>query len=152
MANLTAYPTNSSPKTTDLILGTKVATPNTDEEPVTTNFTVSSIAGMANISAAYTVYSGYISQTGTAAPTVDILQNNTGVSVTWARSSAGVYTATASSGVFVSGKVLIFANTGGLAPGISVEWERTSNTVMTLKTNGADAKFVKGAIEIRIYS
>ena len=68
MANLTAYPTNSTPKTTDLILGTKVATPNTDEEPVTTNFTVSSIAGMANISAAYPVYSGFISQTGTAAP------------------------------------------------------------------------------------
>ena len=152
MANISSYPLGT-PASGDLIPGTqKVTDVNGETKNLTKNFTVSQIAAFANTTAAYTVYSGYISQSSTSAPTADVLQNTTGAVITWARTSAGIYTATADSGIFTSGKVLVFANTGGLAPGISVEWERTSTTVMTIKTNGADGKFVKGAVEIRIYT
>jgi hypothetical protein len=47
MANLTAYGTGT-PKASDLLLGTKTATPNTNEKNITQNFTVSGVAAFAN--------------------------------------------------------------------------------------------------------
>ena len=47
MANLTAYGTGT-PKASDLLLGTKTATPNTNEQNITQNFTVGSIAALAS--------------------------------------------------------------------------------------------------------
>ena len=153
MANLTAYPTNSAPKSSDLILGTKVANPNTDEQPVTMNFTVSDVASFANATAAYTTYVALISQTGAAAPTVDaLLQNTTGSSFTWARTGAGTYTITASSALFLANKTVCFLNNGSAAAEtLNIRWTRTSDTVITITTS-ADAKLVKGSFEIRIYS
>ena len=46
MANLTAYGTGT-PKASDLLLGTKTATPNTNEKNITQNFTIGDIATLA---------------------------------------------------------------------------------------------------------
>lgn len=47
MANLTAYGTGT-PKASDLLLGTKTATPNTNEKNITQNFTVEAVAALVN--------------------------------------------------------------------------------------------------------
>ena len=154
MANLTAYPTNSSPKTTDLILGTKVATPNTDEEPVTTNFTVSSIAGMANISAAYTVYTARLNAGAGAAPTVNVLQNNTGLTLTWTRTGSGVFLATATSGTFGADDFWAQVNARG-SEFPSIKWVSTTTCQIDnilCSTAAAVDGLTESYVEIRIYS
>jgi len=45
MANLTAYGTGT-PKASDLLLGTKTATPNTNEQNITQNFSVASVLAL----------------------------------------------------------------------------------------------------------
>ena len=95
MANITAYPTGT-PKVNDLLLGTSVPLPNTDDQPTTTNFTVSSIAGFANPTAAYTTYVARWSQDQSNAPVSDILQNTTGLNWVWTRLNVGNYDLTAS--------------------------------------------------------
>jgi len=49
MANLSAYPKNT-PKNSDLLVGTKTARPGTDEKPVTSNFSISDVLGLASTS------------------------------------------------------------------------------------------------------
>lgn len=84
-------------------------------------------------------YQTIVSQTGTAAPAVSgslapISSYPTGTTFTWARSSAGVYTLTASTAVFnTSGKTGVFVaplqNLNAQARGVV-----TSSTVITLTT------------------
>ena len=89
MANITAYPTNGSPKASDLLLGTKVATPGTTEQPTTNNVTIASVAEFANsYSLGYTVYSARLNAGAGAVPTVNILQNTTGLTFAWTRTGA----------------------------------------------------------------
>ena len=98
MATLTAYPTNGNPKSSDLLLGTTIPTTGSDEQPITNNFTIASVASFANsYSLGYTLYTALLTQTGTNAPVATVLQNTTGGTLTWTRQSAGNYTVTASS-------------------------------------------------------
>jgi hypothetical protein len=150
MANIQAYPTGT-PKVDDLLLGTSVPLPNTDAKPTTNNFKVSDISSLTNIG--YTVYTALITQAGTAAPVATILQNTTGATFTWARTSGGTYTITASSNAFTSNKTLVFNNNGsstGTFGFASAIWTRTSDTVVTI-TTGGDGRITNGSFEIRIY-
>ena len=100
-----------------------------------------------------TVYAALLTQTGTAAPVATILQNTTGGTYTWTRTSSGTYTITASSNVFTNNKTLVFMNLGEYAGGgipRSV-WTRTSNTEITINT-GNDGRITNGSFEIRIYA
>ena len=153
MATLTAYPTNSAPKASDLLLGTKVATPNSDEQPITSNMTVASLATLINSGsvAGYKVYTALLTQAGTAAPVATILQDTTGGTFTWTRQSAGNYTITASSALFVANKTMVFVNAGHGEQSFFLYWERTSTTTITLNTTG-DSELQEGSFEIRIYS
>ena len=152
MATLTAYPTNSAPKASDLLLGTKVATPNSDEQPITNNVTIASVAAFANTyNLGYTVYTALLTQAGTAAPVATILQNTTGGTFTWTRQSAGNYTVTASSALFTANKTIVFVNAGHGEQSFFLYWERTSTTTITLNTTG-DSELQEGSFEIRIYS
>jgi len=151
MATLTAYPTNSAPKASDLLLGTKVATPNSDEQPITNNVTIASVAAFANTyNLGYTVYTALLNQTGTAAPVATILQNTTGGTLTWTRQSAGNYTITASSALFIANKTIVFGNQGNFLQK-TLAWNRTSDTTVALDL-GSDDRLINGAFEIRIYS
>lgn len=54
-------------------------------------------------------YKALLSQTGTNPPIATILQNTTGQTLTWSRSSAGFYKATAANTIFPLEKTTIFA-------------------------------------------
>jgi len=150
MATLTAYPTNSTPKASDLLLGTKVPTINSDEQPITSNVTIASVASFANsYNLGYTVYTALLNQTGTAAPVATILQNTTGGTFTWTRQSAGNYTITASSALFTVNKTIAFGNQGNETNDYW-RWNRTSNTTLDLILY--DNRLINGSFEIRIYS
>ena len=153
MANITAYPTNGSPKASDLLLGTKVATPGTTEQPTTNNVTISSLGSLINtgFTGGYTVYTALLTQAGTAAPVATILQNTTGGTITWTRTGSGVYTATISSSLFTSNKTLVFFNLGEYSFSVNQPWTRTSDTVITISLSG-DGRITNGSFEIRIYS
>lgn len=154
MANLTAYGTGT-PKASDLLLGTKTATPNTNEENITQNFSVSSLASFTNsYSLGYTVYTALLNQTGAAAPVATILQNTTGGTITWIKTGTGEYTATIANALFTLNKTLVFINNGdGLhqGAGIAPSWTSPTTTTIDIDTF-SDGALINGAIEIRIYS
>ena len=96
MAIITAYPVNSAPKASDLLLGTKVTTQNSDEKSITNNVTIGSVAAFANTyNLGYTVYTVELSNfgLGTAAPVATVLQNSIGT-IVWTRTSLGKYVGT----------------------------------------------------------
>jgi len=151
MANIQAYPTGT-PKTNDLLLGTSVPLPNTDAKPITNNFTVSDVSSLFNLG--YKVYVASLIQTGTAAPVATVLQNTTGGTFTWSRTSAGQYKATISGITLPANKVVIFENaTGDLNLGGKI----TSSTVIDIdqfSSGGggySDGMLAGTSIEIRIY-
>ena len=151
MATITAYPVNNTPKASDLLLGTKVPTINSDEQPITNNVTIASVAAFANTyNLGYTVYTALLTQAGTAAPVATILQNTTGGTFVWTRQSAGNYTVTASTALFTVNKTIVFGNQGNI-PDVDFKWNRASDTTVTLSL-GSDAKLANGSFEIRIYS
>lgn len=104
-------------------------------------------------SGGYKVYSVLLTQSGTASPTVVVLQNTLG-NIAWARTSQGVYTGTLSN-AFVSDKTFLLFQ-GGVQLGASTdsisEFTRTSASVVTVKTNGSDDVVLKTSVEIRIYN
>jgi len=152
MATITAYPVNNTPKASDLLLGTKVPTINSDENPITNNVTIASVAAFANTyNLGYTVYTALLTQAGTAAPVATILQNTTGGTLVWTRQSAGNYTVTASTALFTVNKTIVFGNQGNAAPIVDFKWNRASDTAITLSV-GADVRLTNGSFEIRIYS
>ena len=149
MANILAYPTGVV-KADDLILGVSIPLANTNEVAITKNFTASSISALG---VGYTSYTALVSQTGTDAPVAAILANTTSGTMTWTRSSSGVYVVTASSAVFTSAKTIVFMNLGEYSGGgipRSV-WTRNSDTQITI-SNGGDDRMTNGAFEVRIYS
>ncbi len=79
MANVSAYPTNT-PKNSDLLVGTKTARPDTEEKPITSNLSISDVSRL--ISKGYKSFSAVITQTGSDAPTMVILNNDLGFTPT----------------------------------------------------------------------
>ena len=106
----------------------------------------------------YKVYSAIITQTGTNAPTSNVLQNTLGVVPVWTRGSAGDYRIDYASGSF-TGAVMVFFNLsegsqddtrvkifafGADYTNISSYTSYTSNTL-------SDNLISKGFLEIRVY-
>ena len=152
MSNIITYPTGT-PSASDLVLGTKLADPNIEGDTnKTRNFTVKQIAAFANVTAAYTVYTALVTQTGGTAPTATVLQNTTGDTLTWARTGAGTYTVTSGTALFTPNKTAVFCNVGNGERNQMLMWTRTSTSVLTLTTNGSDGRITSGAFEVRIYS
>ena len=153
MADISSYPIGT-PQKDDLVPGTQVRTDdNNNAVHLTRNFSVSSIAGFANATAAYTSYVALLTQT-VGAPVATVVQNTTGATFTWARTGGGIYTITASSAIFTANKTLVFNNNGidnggGNTP---PQWTRTSATVITITTGGIDNAIQNGSFEIRIYT
>lgn len=147
MARIIAYP-EVVPSVDDYLVGTQKTTSGNQTNP-TKNFTVKDVV---NAGLGYTVYTALITQTGTAAPVATILKNNTGATFTWARTSSGTYTITASSNVFTSNKTIVFYNLGEYVTfSIPQPWTRTSDTVITISLGG-DGRIANGSFEIRVYS
>ena len=155
MANLTAYGTGT-PKASDLLLGTKTATPNTNEKNITQNFTVSGVAAFANsYSLGYTVYTAALLQTAGSAPVATVLQNTTGGTFTWLYASTGQSQIAVSGITLPANKVAIFmsSSTGNHGLG-GVITTTTQIDVEQFSSGGGgyvDGMAAGTSIEIRIY-
>ena len=149
MAIISSYPT-ITPTSSDLVL---IVDTSTDGNPTKTA-TINGIGSLINagFTGGYTVYTALITQAGTAAPVATMLQNTTGETFTYARTSGGDYTVTVSGNLFTVNKTLVFLNGGSSENNHDIAWERASDTVINLSTHNSDGKFTAGSIEIRIYS
>jgi len=156
MANISTYPLGT-PAAGDLIPGTQNFTyANGKTENLTRNFSVAQLAAFANsYSLGYTVYTAALIQTGTAAPVATVLQNTTGGTFTWSRTSTGQYKATISGITLPANKVVIFENA---TDDYNLGGKITSSTVIDIdqfSSGGggyADGMLAGTSIEIRIYS
>ena len=154
MANLTAYGTGT-PKASDLLLGTKTATPNTNEKNITQNFTVSSVAAFSNsYSLGYTVYTAQMDAAAGAEPVVVELQNTTGLTFTWTRLTTGEYSATVAGTPFAANKFwgIIGAKILQDVSVLRVNDNTVRVNVAVSSTGVAVDGLTAGYIEIRIYS
>jgi hypothetical protein len=156
MANISTYPIGT-PAQGDLIPGTqKYTDANGKTENLTRNFTVAQLAAFANsYSLGYTVYTALIQQAGTAAPSAIVLQNTTGGTITWTRTSAGSYKAVISGVTFVANKTAIIL--GNTNASMSIASVRKTTTDVTfeqklISTNASADGVSDAVIEIRIYS
>lgn len=156
MANLTAYGTGT-PKASDLLLGTKTAAPNTNEENITQNFSVSSLASFTNsYSLGYTVYTAALTQPAASAPVATVLQNTTGGTFTWSYVGVGQFKIAVSGITLPANKVAMFMSSGSgesslggkITTTTQIDLEQFSVTADSY-TNGMAAGT---SIEIRIYS
>ena len=104
MSILQSYP-KGTPKADDLLLGTKTPPANTNDLPITQNFSVSDVASFANsYSLGYTVYTAQLTAGAGAVPTATILQNTTGLTFTWTRIGTGQFVATVAGTPFAANK------------------------------------------------
>ncbi len=88
MAQITTYP-KGTPKNADYLLGTSTPAANTDDLPVTKNFAISDVSKL--VSKGYKSYVFIFSQSGTDNPTVTEIDNDTGLTFTFTRGTAGNY-------------------------------------------------------------
>ena len=98
----------------------------------------------------YTVYTALLTQSGSLAPVATILQNTTGGTFVWTRSSGANYIVTASTALFTANKTIVFVNYGSAIANSFITWQRTSDTTITLMS-GSDDQFTDASFEIRIY-
>jgi len=150
MAIIYSYP-QGTPTLSDNVIGTQVD-PITEENK-TVQFTVGSISTFANsYSLGYTVYTALLTQAGATAPVATELQNTTGKTFLYGRTSGGDYTITASGDLFTVNKTVVFLNGGSSENNHDIAWGRASDTVINLNTHNSDGKFTAGSIEIRVYA
>lgn len=111
----------------------------------------------------YKSYQAIVTQSGTSAPAAIVFLNELGVSMTWGRTAAGLYTLTAGSAVLTSNKtVIILSNpVTGLVSYIVIP---TSTTIITFTTILAsviatvltavntDALMTNLLVEVRVYN
>ena len=111
----------------------------------------------------YKSYQAIVSQSGTSAPSATVYLNELGTTMTWGRTSAGIYTLTAGSAVFTASKTVILLSNPitGLVTYIVVP---TSKSVITMSTFllsviatvltavATDALITNLLVEVRIYS
>lgn len=113
----------------------------------------------------YTTYEAFLTQSATSAPSATRMDTNfSGVTFTWARTSSGVYTITASSAIFTASKTAIMMSRQTTNSLQSFNAVTTSTTVVTLTTTlssvvatvltalGTDVLLNNTLIEIRIYN
>ena len=102
----------------------------------------------------YKSYVALISQTGTAAPTVTVLENTIG-NIVWTRFAAGDYRGTLT-GAFTSGKVFCLSNQIEPLQTILIVRKNIDsiaiNTITAATTSAIDSALVNTSIEIRIYN
>lgn len=91
------------------------------------------------------IYAANISQSSTSAPTVSTPVNNIGATITFARTSAGLYTATASAPVFTANKTFVFFTPVQGGPRITMEV--SSTTVIDIQTFDVTATLADGQLQ-----
>ena len=158
MAIANSYPMGT-PKSSDLLLGTSVPLPGTDEKATTRNFSMSQVGALVNtVNLGYTSYVVELTAAAGAVPTVTTLQNTTGLAFAWTRDSAGIFTATTSAGGIPTNK--FFGSISGKSePTVHLQYgikNITTNTFTISNFDGSDGTVFDGLsgcyVEIRIYA
>lgn len=111
------------------------------------------VTGTGTLTTGYKVYTALISQSSSSDPTVTVIENTLGGTITWSRTSAGFYTGTLSS-AFTANKTICLNN---LTSTGSLIFRRNSlNTVIinTFDSTAAnqDDRLSGTCIEIRVYN
>jgi hypothetical protein len=112
------------------------------------------------IAPAYKVYTALLTQSGTASPTVDILENTLGGTIVWTRSGIGSYTGTLSGMFPDTNKVFCIFSFGtsvsNYGDNINLFWQANSSNTIVLTTvrinSNSDEMLSKNPIEIRVYN
>ena len=158
MANISTYPIGT-PAAKDLLAGTQLYTDDNGKvQNLTRNFSVANVAAFANsYSLGYTVYTALITQAGADAPVATVLQNTTGGTITWTRTSTGRYVATISGTTYTADKTTVLVTSGGnndniLRPRITattaIDWYNIDSSNNAVSDTIAETT----TVEIRIYS
>lgn len=159
MAIVNSYPMGT-PKSGDLLLGTSIPAQGTNEKATTKNFSISQVGALVNAGFAggYTSYVAELNAGAGALPTVAIRQNTTGLIFTWARDSAGIFTAAITKGTIPVGKFFGVIS-GKSEPGVYLQYgikNLTTTTVTISNFNGVTGAVNDGLsgcfVEIRIYA
>ena len=154
MANISTYPIGT-PAAGDLIPGTQLfADENGKTHNLTKNFTVSQVAAFSDSTTAYTSYEARLNGGAGAKPTVNLLQNTTGLTLDWARTGSGVYVATITGGTIAA--VKFWEQVGAKGSEFpSIVWQSTTeiriNNIVCNTATAVDA-ITEAYVEIRIYS
>jgi hypothetical protein len=104
----------------------------------------------------YKVYTALLTQTGTDAPVVTVLENTLGGEVVWTRTAQGTYFGTLSE-TFLDDKTLVLVTTSGASNDYMVRAGQNSIDDIVVQTNDidgilSDEGLFKTSIEIRIYN
>jgi len=104
MAIAQQYPLGT-PKSNDLLIGTSIPDPNTNEQPKTKNFSVSSVIALANEN--HKVYVAELNNmgAGNVAPVATVIKNTIG-DIVWTRTGVGSYVGTLT-GAFTEDKTFL---------------------------------------------
>ncbi len=133
MAIAQQYPLGT-PKSSDLLVGTSIPEPNTNDDPRTVNFPISSIIALAG--AGPKVYVAELSNfgAGEVAPVATIMKNTIG-DIVWTRTGVGSYTGTLA-GAFTEDKTFL----SGQAIVVSTLVGATGNwpNAQTINSNNVD--------------
>jgi hypothetical protein len=123
-----------------------------DGTPTTKKITVANLKTALGVN--YTKLVVLISQSGTNAPTLTILENTTGATFSTVRYVAGAYQISASSSIFTADKTLVLANNYRYP--YTIDINRTGADNLTIGTyNGAstsDDVLLNSSLEVRIYA
>jgi hypothetical protein len=104
MAIINSYPIGV-PKTNDLLVGTSMPSVNTDADPITKNFPISSVIALANEN--HKVYVAELNNMGAGevAPVATVIKNTIG-DIVWTRTGVGQYVGTLT-GAFTEDKTFL---------------------------------------------
>lgn len=111
------------------------------------------------VAPAYSVYSALLTQSGTAAPTIVVMQNTTGRTFSIARIAAGTYQITISGGALVNDKFWAQVSPGIAGTGLFVNVYKQGiefNLIVVFTSSstlsGVDDVLLDTPLEIRIYN
>ena len=123
-----------------------------DGTPTTKKITIANLKTSLGVN--YTKLVCLITQSGTDAPTLTILENTTGATFSTVRQAQGIYQITTLSTVFTANKTAAVFNLGSING--SSTWNRLSDTFFQIETgttgSNLDGFLTNGYLEIRIYS
>jgi hypothetical protein len=104
----------------------------------------------------YVAYQALVTQSSTSDPTVDVLVNTLGATLTWDRASTGTYTIDADASVFTENATAVIFGAGNQnAPIYGQEWQSDTQIVVYTRNSAtnslADGGFNTTYVEIRVY-
>lgn len=162
MAIVNSYPVGI-PKANDLLVGTSIPSPNTNDQPSTKNFSLQAVADLtATAGSPNILICNWSKEAGAVAvPVLDVLRDTLGTNLTYTftRLSTGVFVLTASSPVFTVGKTQLIVSAGdtGLQyPQVFLPAFNSTTSItlqaVTIANQLTDAAWVSGNFNIYVYN